>query len=169
MCYFFQANFQKIAIFFNGPPQKISIFLVPKQVNVYLGKVTNFWGILISKIWRNWRIPLGGRESTAAVVNSVKIFIYILGIVGIATTKIVCTRWKVINYLPYHFVHGDCINHVQQLVIKDELLEIKNLVKSCRTIFRCDNISSKHCVSLSLTDHFCQPEASQLTNLFTNW
>ena len=36
-----------------------------------------------------------------------------------------------------HFLHGGCINHIIQLVIKDELLEkpsIKNLIKTCRHI-----------------------------------
>ena len=46
------------------PPQKFSIFGFLNQVNIYLGKVTNFRGILFNKIWRNSRIPLGGVEST---------------------------------------------------------------------------------------------------------
>ena len=61
MSYFFQANLQKISIFFNGleggTTPKISILLFLNKVNIYLGKVKNFWGILITKFLRNSRNP----------------------------------------------------------------------------------------------------------------
>ena len=44
---------------------------------------------------------------------------------------------KMMEYMPIHFLHGDCINHVLQLNINDEVLEkpsIKNMIKSCRHI-----------------------------------
>ena len=64
--------------------------------------------------------------------------------VGVVTTDTAANMKKMMNYLPYHFSHGDCINHVLQLVIKDELLEkpsIKNLVQNCRSICSFANMS----------------------------
>ena len=52
-CYFLKGNFQKIPKIFN-----LVWFL--NQVNIYLGKDNQYGGILISRIWRNSRIPLGG-------------------------------------------------------------------------------------------------------------
>ena len=42
-----------------------------------------------------------------------------------------------VEYLPVHFLHGGWLNHILQLVIKDELLEkpsIKSIIKTCRHI-----------------------------------
>ena len=46
------------------PPKKFKFSWFLNQVNIYLGKVTNFQGILINKVWSNSRFPLEGVEST---------------------------------------------------------------------------------------------------------
>ena len=57
--------------------------------------------------------------------------------VGVVTTDTAANMLKMMEYLPIQFSHGGCLNHVLQLVIKDELLEkasVKNIIKSCRKI-----------------------------------
>ena len=71
---FFSGQFSKNFNIFKGawrwyPLKKFQFFWFLNQVNVYLGKVTNFWGIRSNKMWRNSRIPLGGVESTPPPVG----------------------------------------------------------------------------------------------------
>ena len=57
--------------------------------------------------------------------------------VGVVTTDTAANMLKMMEYLPIQFSHGGCLNHVLQLVIKDELLEkasVKIIIKSCRKI-----------------------------------
>ena len=64
--------------------------------------------------------------------------------VGTVTTDTAANMLKMMEYLPIHFQHGGCLNHVLQLVIKDELLEkasIKSLIKTCRHICTYSNQS----------------------------
>ena len=64
--------------------------------------------------------------------------------VGVVTTDTASNMLKMMDYLPIHFLHGGCLNHIIQLVIKDELLEkasIKNLIKACRHICTYSNQS----------------------------
>ena len=39
---------------------QFQFFWFLNQFNIYLGKVTKFWGIITNKILRNLKIPLGG-------------------------------------------------------------------------------------------------------------
>ena len=66
---FFSGQFSKNFNIFKGawrwyPLKNFQFFGFLNQVNVYLGKVTNFRGILSNRMWRNSKIPLGGVEST---------------------------------------------------------------------------------------------------------
>ena len=52
-------------------------------------------------------------------------------VVGVVTTDTASNMKKMMEYLPIHFLHGDCINHVLQLNINYEVLEkpsIKNMI-----------------------------------------
>ena len=55
--------FQKSQYFRRGlkvvTPNKFQFFCFLNQVNIYLEKVKNFQGILITNLWRNSRISLG--------------------------------------------------------------------------------------------------------------
>ena len=44
-------------------------------------------------------------------------------VVGVVTTDTAENMLKMMEYLPIHFQHGGCLNHILQLVIKDELFE----------------------------------------------
>ena len=64
--------------------------------------------------------------------------------IGVVTTDTASNMIKMMEYCPVNFLHGGCINHILQLVIKDELLEkpsIKTLVKMCRHICTFSNTS----------------------------
>ena len=68
--------------------------------------------------------------------------------VSVVTTDTAANMLKMMEYLPVHFIHGGCVNHVLQLVVKDELFEkpsIHNLIKTCRHICTYSN----HTVALS--------------------
>ena len=57
--------------------------------------------------------------------------------VNLVVTDTASNIQKMMEYLPAHFCWGDCLNHVMQLSIKDELLEkpqIKALCSLCRGI-----------------------------------
>lgn len=57
--------------------------------------------------------------------------------IGVVTTDTASNMIKMMEYLPDHFSHGGCMNHILQLVINDQLLEkpsIKNMIRSCRNI-----------------------------------
>ena len=58
----------KICVIFSGQFFKksqyrnLNFVWFRNQVNIYLRKVNQFMGILINRIWRNSRIPLGGNR-----------------------------------------------------------------------------------------------------------
>ena len=114
----------------------------------YMGLLTNY----ITKDWRRAKLCLACRpfkeshtgENVARWVESECDKWGITEEVGIVTTDTASNMIKMMEYLPIHFLHGGCLNHVLQLVIKDELLEkpsIKSLVKTCRHICTFSNQS----------------------------
>lgn len=71
--------------------------------------------------------------------------------VGVVTTDTAANMLKMMEYLPIHFQHGGCLNHILQLVIKDELFEkpsIKSLIKTCRALCSFANQSVSFSQSL---------------------
>ena len=128
----------------------------------YIGFMANY----INKDWRRARMclacrPFDDRHTGQNMARWVETECDAWGIteaVGVVTTDTAANMHKMMDYLPYHFIHGDCINHVLQLVIKDELLEkasVKNLVKTCRDICTFSNQSvlfAQHIVTKQIED-----------------
>ena len=114
----------------------------------YVGLLVNY----INKDWRRAKICLAcgsfdqshtGQNLATWVENECDSW-GITESVGVVTTDTASNMYKMMQYLPFHFSHGDCINHVMQLVINDELLKkpsVKNLVKVCRHICTFSNQS----------------------------
>ena len=107
----------------------------------YIGLLANY----ITKDWRRAKVclacsPFDESHTGENVARWVETECDKWGItedVGVVTTDTAANMIKMMEYLPVHFLHGDCINHVLQLVIKDELLEkpsVKNLIQTCRKI-----------------------------------
>ena len=74
--------------------------------------------------------------------------------VNFVVTDTASNMVKMMEYLPTHFRWGECLNHVMQLSIKDELLEkpaIKSLCNSCREI--CTFANKSVLLSKAITDH----------------
>ena len=107
----------------------------------YIGLLANY----ITKDWRRAKLCLACRpfdeshtgENLARWVENQTDNWGITDEVEVVTTDTASNMLKMMDYLPLHFRHGGCINHVLQLSIKDELFEkpsIKNLIKTCRHI-----------------------------------
>ena len=114
----------------------------------YIGLLANY----ITKGWRRARLCLACRpfelshtgENVARWVETECDKWGITDDVRVVTTDTASNMLKMMDYLPVHFCHGGCLNHILQLVIKDELLEkpsIKSLIKICRHICTFSNQS----------------------------
>ena len=72
--------------------------------------------------------------------------------VGVVTTDTAVNKIKMMEYLPIHFLHGGCLNHIIQLTINDELLE----KPSIKVSLRLPHISSLLPIRLSFWATTCQ-------------
>ena len=114
----------------------------------YIGLLVNY----ITKGWRRAKLclacsPYDSSHTGANIARWVEMECDKWGItdeVGVVTTDTASNMLKMMEYLPIHFIHGGCLNHILQLVINDELLEkpsIKSLIKTCRHICTYSNQS----------------------------
>ena len=127
----------------NDEPSTVSIQLDGWSAHKhgYIGLLLNY----INKDWRRAKLCLACRpfddnhtgQNLATWVEAECDAWGFTDSVGVVTTDTASNMYKMMDYLPYHFCHGDCLNHVLQLVINDELLQkpsVKNLIKVCRHI-----------------------------------
>ena len=107
----------------------------------YMGLMANF----INEDWRRAKVclacaPFDISHTGENVARWVEMECDKWGItedVGVVTTDTAANMIKMAQYLPMNFFHCGCLNHILQLVIKDELFEkpsIKALIKTCRHI-----------------------------------
>ena len=121
---------------------------VSLQLDGWSAHKHGYMGLLINYITKDWRraklclvcTPFDVSHSGLNVARWLESECDKWGVtedVGVVTTDTAANMLKMMEYLPIHFLHGGCLNHIIQLVIKDELLEkpsIKVLVKTCRHI-----------------------------------
>ena len=96
----------------------------------YIGLMANY----INKDWRRAKLclacaPFDMSHTGDKVARWVEMECDKWGItedVGVVTTDTAANMLKIMDYLPIHFLHCGCLNHILQLVIKDEPFENPN-------------------------------------------